>query len=122
MTTQVTYGGQTQIDTDGAAAVFARLRARGLTDCLGRTFTGGPPRAGCTCPEPDTCSHVQTFRLRNRVDSRPTQMDYAFASQPMIARLARSRVVDDDEAWTLSDHCPVIPEFNKPEIGDQNEI
>jgi hypothetical protein len=34
ITTQVAFEGQTQVDTDGAAAVFARLRAWGLTDCL----------------------------------------------------------------------------------------
>jgi exonuclease III len=29
----------------------------------------------------------------------------------MIARLARTQVVHDDAAWRLSDHCPVIFEF-----------
>ena len=91
VTTQVAYEGQTQADTDGAKAVFARLRAWGLRDCLDRTFTGRSPLAGCTCPDANTCSHVQTFRLRNRVDSRPTQLDYSFASPAMITRLARTR-------------------------------
>jgi exonuclease III len=69
---------------------------------------------GCTCPDADACSHVQTFRFNNRVDSRPTQLDYAFASQPMISRLTRSRVMLDEAAWRLSEHCPVILDFHDP--------
>jgi hypothetical protein len=111
ITTQIAYDGQTQAETDGAAAVFARLRAWGLTDCLGQAFRGSGSPVGCTCPDGDACSHVQTFRLKNRPDSRATQLDYAFASPPMVSRLVRSRVVHDDAAWQLSDHCPVVLEF-----------
>src|SRR5262249_45763515 len=96
ITTQIAYEGQTQADTDGGAAVFARLRAWGLSDCLDRTFTGRPSMADCSCPERDSCSHVRTFRLHNRADSRPTQLDYAFASRTMVSRLTRSQVVDDN--------------------------
>jgi exonuclease III len=114
VTTQIAYEGQTQVETDGAAAVFARLQAWGLTNCLGRTFTGRPQLAGCTCPDGDACSHVQTFRLKNHPDSRPTQLDYAFASQPMVSGPIRSQVVHDDAAWRLSDHCPIILDFDEP--------
>jgi exonuclease III len=114
ITTQIAYERQTQADTDGGAAAFARIRAWGLTDCLGRTFTGRPLLESCTCPDRDACSHVQTFRLKNRSDSRPTQLDYAFASPPLVSRLTRSIVVDDDTAWRLSDHCPLVLEFDEP--------
>lgn len=113
ITTQVAYEGQTDVDSDGAAAVFARLRSWGLRDCLERSFTARAPLAGCTCPDASTCSHVQTFRLKNRVDSRPTQLDYAFASPSMVSWLTRSQVVHDDAAWQLSDHCPVILDFDE---------
>lgn len=116
ITTQIAYEGQTQTDTDGAAAVFARLRAWGLTDCLNRTFTGSEPMPGCTCGEGDACAHVQTFRLKNEVKSRPTQLDYAFASQPLVPRLIRSQVIHDSEAWRLSDHCPLVLEFDEPRL------
>lgn len=116
ITTQIAYEGQTQVDTDGAAAVFARLRAWGMTDCLSRKFTGASPTAGCTCPDGDACSHLQTFRLKNLVASRPTQLDYAFASQPMAPRLIRSQVVDDNDAWRLSDHCPLVLDFDEPRL------
>lgn len=116
ITTQIAYEGQTQTDTDGAAAVFARLRAWGLTDCLGRAFTGNSPMADCTCGGGDACTHVQTFRLKNEAASRPTQLDYAFASQPLVPRLIRSQVVHDNEAWRLSDHCPLVLEFDEPRL------
>ena len=113
ISTQIAIVRQTPAETAGAAAVFARLCAWGLKDCLDRAFTGDPPLPACTCPAPNTCSHVQTFRLNNRVDSRPTQLDYAFASPPMVSRLTRSQVVHDDAAWKLSDHCPLVLEFDE---------
>jgi hypothetical protein len=75
ITTQIAYEGQTQVETDGAAAVFSRLLAWGLTDCLEPPRRDNEPMAGCSCLKGDACSHIQTFRLKNCADSRPTQLD-----------------------------------------------
>ena len=117
LTTQVAYSGQTQAETDGAAAAFARLRAWGLTDCVSHTRASRSRLADCTCPEGDACSHVQTFRLNNRVDSRPTQLDYAFVSDSIASKLTECRVVHDDAAWQLSDHCPIVLELDGDSRG-----
>ena len=91
VTTQIAYSGQTQAETDGAAAVFIRLQAWGLADCLAMTRASRPRLPDCTCPDGAACSHVQTFRLKNRADSRPTQLDYAFVSNTLVPRLADAR-------------------------------
>ena len=62
--------------------------------------------------EPTSCSHVQTFRLNNRVDSRPTQLDYMFVSKSLVPRLQDCRVIQDASAWALSDHCPIAIELD----------
>jgi hypothetical protein len=111
VTTQIAYAGQTQAETDGAAAVFARLRSWGLVDCIAKTRADRPRLRGCTCPESNNCSHVQTFRLKNRADSRPTQLDYAFVSAGLAPKLRACNVVDTPAAWALSDHCPLVLEL-----------
>lgn len=108
LTTQVAYEKQTQAETDGAAAAFARLRAWGLTDCISHTRDSRPRLPNCSCSEGGNCSHVQTFRLGNRANSRPTQLDYAFISNTMTPKLKACQVVHDEAAWQLSDHCPIV--------------
>jgi endonuclease/exonuclease/phosphatase family metal-dependent hydrolase len=113
LTTQVAYLGQTRAETDGAVAAFARLRAWGLTDCVAHTRESRPQLADCSCGEEVTCSHVQTFRLNNRAASRPTQLDYALVSESIASTLTDCRVVHDDPAWQLSDHCPIVFELDE---------
>jgi exonuclease III len=116
LTTQLSPSKQTQAGTDlaaAAAAVFARLRTWGLTDCLAHMHASRPPLAQCTCPEEDGCTHVQTFRSNNRVDSTPTQLDYAFVSESIVPTLNDCRVIDDAAAWQLSDHCPIVLEVDE---------
>jgi endonuclease/exonuclease/phosphatase family metal-dependent hydrolase len=110
VTTQIAYIGQTKEETDDAAAVFKRLGSWGLVDVIAMTRSTRPKLANCTCPEPDSCAHVQTFRLRNRADSRPTQLDYAFVSG-RLAKATRCEIVQTPEAWALSDHCPLVLEI-----------
>jgi exonuclease III len=120
VTTQFPNSKQTQADTDGAAvaaAAFARLRAWGLTDCVAHTRGSRLPLAHCTCLEGDLCSHVQTFRSNNRVDSNPTQLDYAFLSISMVSALIECRVADTAAAWRLSDHCPIVLEVEEHSLG-----
>lgn len=111
VTTQIAFEGQTQGDTDTAAAVLERLRAWGLTECVEATRASRPTLDGCSCGRGETCGHVRTLRLRNRSDSRPTQLDYAFVSKGLVPRMRSCEVVQSDVAWALSDHCPLVIEI-----------
>ena len=113
LTTQVAYSGQTRAETAGAEAALARIRAWGLTDCVAHTHASRTRLVDCSCPEGDACSHVQTFRLKNRADSRPTQLDYAFVSDTIVPKLIGCQVVDEEAAWQLSDHCPIVLELKE---------
>lgn len=108
VTTQRVASRQGQIDADGALAVFARLRAWRLIDCVDRTRSTRERLANCTCANGDACSHVRTVRHKNRVDSPPTQLDYVFISESLSSSLRSCRVVDEAAAWELSDHCPLL--------------
>jgi exonuclease III len=115
----IIIGGDFNLTTQGngtpaatAAAVFVRMEACGLTDCITHTRASRAPLPGCQCLAGDGCSHVQTYRHGNKPDSTPVQLDYAFASKPLLPRLVACQVVDDEEAWGLSDHCPIVLEFS----------
>jgi hypothetical protein len=115
VTTQFPSSKPTQAERDAAAsasAAFARLRAWGLTNCLVRNGASNPRPAECTCLEGNACTHVQTFRSNTRLDRLPTQLDYAFLSES-IAPTVKCRAVHDDAAWELSDHCPILLEFDE---------
>jgi endonuclease/exonuclease/phosphatase family metal-dependent hydrolase len=89
-------------------AAFARIRAMNLVDCIAHTRGERERLASCGCLEGDGCFHVQTFRANNRAASGPTQLDYAFVSKSAISSLTKCEVVQTDEAWQLSDHCPIV--------------
>lgn len=117
----VVLAGDFNVSTQGeesheneAAAVFARLRAWDMVDCIARTRADRPRLSSCACPDGDACSHVQTFRSGNRADSWPKQLDYAFVSEPVSSSLSECRVIHDAAAWELSDHCPILLELNEP--------
>lgn len=116
----VVLGGDFNVSTQGeesqeneAAAVFARLRAWDMVDCIARTRADRPRLSSCACPDGDACSHVQTFRSGNRADSWAKQLDYAFVSEPVSSSLSECRVIHDAAAWELSDHCPILLELNE---------
>jgi exonuclease III len=81
-------------DTDAHAAVISRIKAFGLIDCLGSTQDG----------------FVRTHRHRNNPNSKAYQDDWVFASPKL--RLVSCEALDDGAAWALSDHCPVLFEFD----------
>jgi len=80
-------------DRDAHIATFARIKAFGLLDCLGATHEGV----------------VQTYRHHNKPEARPSQLDWMFASPSM--RLVSCSVVDTEQAWSLSDHAPLLAVF-----------
>jgi endonuclease/exonuclease/phosphatase family metal-dependent hydrolase len=87
--------------------LFDRLDVLGLRDVVARTRGTSARLDPCSCTNPESCSHVRTFRSGNRVDSRPTQLDYVFASEQLAAQ-AKCEVHDEAAAWALSDHCPLV--------------
>jgi exonuclease III len=91
--------------------VFDRIAAFGLGDCTRATADARQRLGTCICEEGDACRHVQTHR--NPKSPVPWQLDYLFASEKqLMSRLTSCRAIDDDDrAWELSDHCPVIAEF-----------
>jgi exonuclease III len=103
----------TQVEPPHRAAhrvVFERIAAFGLGDCTGATASSRPRLENCPCAEGAACAHVQTHR-HARSES-PWQDDYLFASErQLMTRLQSCRVVADESVWALSDHCPVIAEF-----------
>lgn len=97
-------------------AAFARIRALGLVDCVA-TRAGRSPLPACSCGQGDACSHVQTFRSQNRVDSDPTQLDYAFVSEAIVSTVTECKVVQTDVAWQFSDHCPIVVDIDEHLLG-----
>lgn len=113
LTTQGRNVPSSKPEAAGAEAVFARLAAWNMVDCIAHTRTQRPRLANCTCGDTDSCSHVQTYRHNNRANSNPTQWDYAFASASLIRKKIQCQVVSDPNAWALSDHCPILIELDE---------
>jgi endonuclease/exonuclease/phosphatase family metal-dependent hydrolase len=86
-----------------SAAVFTRLRALGLAECLEGKWNAARRIEHCPCEQGDECRHVQTKK------SDKYQMDYLFAS--------KSLTLDDcfpiePQLWRdYSDHAPVLGRF-----------
>ncbi|MBS2020264.1 MAG: hypothetical protein JST00_45815 [Deltaproteobacteria bacterium] len=98
-------------DRDAHRLVLDRISAFGLGDCTHATAASRPRLTNCICAEAGACTHVQTHR--HRKSTVPWQLDYLFASEKqLMPRLTSCRVVDKDpRVWELSDHCPIVAEF-----------
>lgn len=102
-------------DPDVKRSAYAVARIRNdfdLVDCVDLKL--GPTRhlPNCPCGAPE-CRHYRT--QRHRGDSPvPWQNDYVFATPNLTDRLTSCQPLngDDDPAWRLSDHCPIIAEFD----------
>jgi exonuclease III len=84
--------------------VFDRFAALGLHNIVERDAPG--PLDGCDCSAGEACRHVRTQRHRN--SSFPWQNDYVFVSADLLARSPTVEVLDEEAAWNLSGHCPVV--------------
>lgn len=91
--------------------VFECIKAFGLVDCLDRMLGDTRHLAGCPCGAA-ACRHIRTSRPA-KAPRKPWQNDYLFASKHLAAKLTAryARNDDDDAAWDLSDHCPVVADF-----------
>jgi exonuclease III len=91
--------------------LFQRIEDFGLHDCMAANKPPRAPLKSCFCDERGDCRHVQTFRNHGAEDSRPWQIDYLFASDMMFSGLVECHAWNHPDAWILSDHCPVVAEF-----------
>jgi hypothetical protein len=93
-------------------ATLDRITDFGFVDCLAASIPAARgPLAACPCgPAPD-CRHIRTFRHDDKADSQPWQNDLILASTALAAGLVSCTPLDHEEAWALSDHCPVVAEF-----------
>jgi exonuclease III len=107
-TTQIAADNNWDVEIEEAKALFQRIHALGLRDLIALTSDTRPRLVECSCPTSDTCSHVRTYRNGNRPTSRPTQLDYVFASDILASQVLTCTVRDEAAAWALSDHCPIV--------------
>jgi hypothetical protein len=97
-------------------------RISAAEECWVRVHTGQPPTRewvgatagshptldGCPCSD-DPCRHVRT--IRHARSAKPWQDDYLFATGALAERLRDCQPVSEARAWELSDHCPLLAEF-----------
>jgi len=107
-TTQIASENFWEVEREESSTLFDRVRALGLHDLVSRTKDSRARLENCSCESPGTCAHVRTYRHANRTDTRPTQLDYVFASERLLPQVETCTVWDKDGAWALSDHCPII--------------
>jgi hypothetical protein len=90
-----------------------RIYSYGFVDCIAAgVATDRGPLAGCPCAFGADCRHVRTYRHDNKTDGPPWQNESFFATNGMSEAMTSCAPVDDEQAWALSDHCPVIAEFD----------
>ena len=91
---------------DQHRSLFARIEGLGMVDAARLPGFVATPSKGCTCAE-DPCTHFRTIRHMNDPASTPYEIDWAFVSKALARRIRSGRVVDTDDAWSRSDHCPI---------------
>jgi endonuclease/exonuclease/phosphatase family metal-dependent hydrolase len=118
---RVILGGDLNASTQGTdkdararySAAFGAIESLGLVDLFQVARNRPPPRSGCSCGLGLECYHVGTHRNASRGDDQiGSHLDYLFASPSLAKRCAQLRLEDDAAIWSLSDHCPVMAEFD----------
>lgn len=87
--------------------LFQRFEALGLHNVVFNK--DNKPLENCDCNDGSNCRHIQT--QRHDRSKFPWQNDYIFISEDLKKLPHSVKVVDDEEIWKLSSHCPVIIEF-----------
>jgi endonuclease/exonuclease/phosphatase family metal-dependent hydrolase len=95
--------------------VLQRFEALGLIDCLAATRPPGRLE-GCPCSLGDSCTHTRT-RLDPRRPHVPYQVDYLWASRALAARLVSCQALATDEWFAISDHTPIVADFDLAGTG-----
>lgn len=86
--------------------LFKRFEALGLYNVVVRSKPG--PLEGCECCFGEECKHVQT--QRHDRSTFPWQNDYFFLSEDLLQQPFSVEVLDHDDFWELSNHCPIVVE------------
>jgi len=89
--------------------VLERFEALGLVDCLRLKRPKGR-LADCQCTDGEVCEHVRT-RKDGGHPNVPYQTDYLFASKKMAGRLVHCETLATDEWFAVSDHAPIVADF-----------
>ena len=76
--------------------IFERIEDFLLEDCLIKKYP----------------NFVRTFRNKSGQDRVPWQIDHMFASKDLYNKLQKIEVVENAETSALSDHYPIIAEFD----------
>lgn len=92
--------------------LLERFEALGLVDCLAAKRPPGR-LPDCTCTLGDDCTHTRT-RLDPRAPHIPFQNDYLWASRALAAHLTSCSALATDEWFAISDHAPIVAEFDWP--------
>ena len=90
--------------------MFEYFETFGFVDCLDWMFGAARHLPHCPCGQA-LCRHTRTQRRRQSPDV-PYNNDYILASRGMAERLTSCHALDQDDAWALSDHCPVVADFD----------
>lgn len=117
---RVVLGGDLNISTQSTddlarqEAAFAAIESLGLVNLL-KAAPDRPQRVDeCPC-ERDDCFHVVTHRNSSGWGGH---LDYLFASEDLARECTLVRLDDSEAMWELSDHCPVVAEFElQPPVG-----
>ena len=86
-----------------SAAVFTRLKALGLTECLEARWNPERRIEDCPCEQGEACRHVKTKK------GDKYQMDYLFASESLT--LDDCLPIETQPWRDFSDHAPVLARF-----------
>jgi endonuclease/exonuclease/phosphatase family metal-dependent hydrolase len=90
--------------------VLHRFEALGLIDCLAAMRAPGR-LDGCPCGFGDDCTHTRT-RFASRWPEMAYQTDYLWASRDLAKRLTSCEALATDEWFALSDHAPIVADFD----------
>lgn len=88
-------------------ALFERFKVLGFQNVV---FNNGDrPLKDCDCNDGINCRHVQTQRHNH--SKFPWQNDYIFISDDLRELQYKVKVIDNEDIWDLSNHCPITIEF-----------
>jgi exonuclease III len=97
-------------------AILESIKSLGLVDCIEETKTNRQPLENCPCSDSPNCAHVVTHRHNLGAQMN---IDYIFATKALAKKLENCYTIDErngfplteEGKWKLSDHCPVVAEF-----------
>ena len=88
-------------------AVLKAVKSLGLQNLAETAAERPPPLEGCLCGA-SSCHHLRTYG-----DNPGSQLDWLFATPELARRCSRLRV-DYEKVGSLSDHAPIIADFQIP--------